>query len=403
MPRKKLGKNEAIDPLPSVVNLLQMAIPNSMIALAAERAWVEIDAQALAHNIQALHALLGPQTALMAVIKANAYGHGAVRVAKVAQQQGVEYFGVATVPEGVELRQAGIVKPILVMGAVHSPPQIEAITHWNLEPTLCTPEQALRFSQALSSPLSVHLKLDTGMSRLGHPWQQSADFIQFVQGLPWLNIVSLYSHLATADAPDQSFMKIQQERFDCAVAAAYPQAATQPRLHLANSAGTLFSPVLHYDMVRIGLALYGIYPGPQFRTAIDLKPAMQVRARIVQVKTLAAGTGVSYNHRFIAPHELRAAVVGIGYADGVPRNLSNRMQVSIHGQRVPQIGTITMDQLIVDVTDLPQVKVGDTVTLLGQDGDTVILADEWADALGTIPYEIVCGFQPRLPRMDCPE
>jgi alanine racemase len=367
--------------------------------LACERAWVEINPTALTHNIRAFQSLLQPNTMLMAVIKADAYGHGAVRVAQWAEQLGVHYFGVATIPEGIELREAGIIQPIMILGAAQSRSQVEAIAHWQLEPTLCTVEQALLFSKVLSEPLSVHLKIDTGMARLGYPWQQGEEFVTQVQDLPRLEIASVYSHLATADTPDPSFMKEQQKRFEQVIERSRAAGVTIPALHLSNSAGTLFSQAFHYNMVRVGLSLYGIYPGPQFKDAIALQPVMQVRARITQVKNLAAGVGVSYNHRFVTPSEMRVAVVGIGYADGVPRTLSNYMKVLLRGKRVQQLGAITMDQLMIDVSEVPEVQVGEVVTLLGCDRDAAILAEEWADLLGTIPYEIVCGFQQRLPRI----
>jgi alanine racemase len=377
-----------------------MAVSDPMNALATERAWIEVDGGAIAHNIRALQSLLKPGTDLLAVVKANAYGHGAVQVATLAQQLGVQYFGVATVPEGIELRQAGIQASILVMGAVQTRVQIEAIAQWNLEPTLCHPDQAKIFSEVLTAPLSVHLKLDTGMSRLGYPWEQGVDFIGQVTALPILNIASIYSHLATADAPDPGFMKEQQARFESVIGQLRTAGIPIPALHLANSAGTLFSPALHYDRVRVGLSLYGIYPGRQFEAVIDLKPAMQVRARIVQIKDLPPGVGVSYGHRYVTSKPCRVATVSIGYADGVPRNLSNRMQVLVRGQRMQQLGIITMDQIVIDITDVYGVAVGEVVTLLGQDGDRHILAEEWAQLLDTIPYEIVCGFQQRLPRIE---
>jgi alanine racemase len=362
-----------------------------------DRAWVEIDIDAIARNIRAIQRLLQPKTAMMAVIKADAYGHGALQVANLAQDLGVQYLGVATVLEGVTLRQAGITHPIAILGAAQSRAEIEAIAHWNLEPTLCSTAQANLFSEVLKTPLSVHLKIDTGMSRLGPLWTEGAAFIEHVQQLPWLAVASIYSHLATADDLDPSFMKEQQTRFDQVIQES--KLRDRPAFHLSNSAGTLFSPAFHYDMVRVGLALYGIYPGPQFRDAVDeLRPAMQVRARIAHVKTLPAGVGVSYGHRFVTSSECKIATLGIGYADGVPRNLSTRMHVLLQGRRVPQVGTITMDQLMIDVSEISEVQVGDVATLIGQDGDATILAEEWSDLLGTIPYEIVCGFRQRLPR-----
>jgi alanine racemase len=195
-------------------------------------------------------------------------------------------------------------------------------------------------------------------------------------------------------------MKEQQARFENVIEQLSTAGIPIPALHLANSAGTLFSPALHYDRVRVGLSLYGIYPGPQFEGVIDLKPAMQVRARIVQIKDVPPGVGVSYGHRYVTSKPIRIATVSIGYADGVPRNLSNRMQVLVKGQQVPQLGVITMDQIVIEITDVSDVNLGEVVTLLGQDSDRHILAEEWSQLLDTIPYEIVCGFQQRLPRIE---
>ncbi|AKG22862.1 alanine racemase [Calothrix sp. 336/3] len=370
----------------------------------SQRAWVEIDLAALSDNVQQLLSKLSVGTQLMAVVKADAYGHGAVTVAQTAIAAGANWLGVATVPEGIQLREAGIKSPILVLGATYTPEQIHAIAHWNLQPTLCSPKQALVFADTLedihyTAPLSVHIKLDTGMSRLGTSWQQAAEFVQLVQRLPRLQIASVYSHLATADSEDQTIMRRQQQRFQEAIAQIASLGIEVPCLHLANSAATLSDENLHYDMVRAGLLVYGLYPANHLRSAIALKPVMQVKARVTQVKTIARGDGVSYGHQFIAPREMTIAVVGIGYADGVPRNLSQKMQVLIHGQFVPQIGTITMDQLMIDISTLPHVQEGDIVTILGQEGDKCISADDWAHQLKTISWEILCGFKHRLPRV----
>ncbi|MDZ8051449.1 MAG: alanine racemase [Aulosira sp. ZfuVER01] len=369
-----------------------------------QRAWVEIDLAALSHNIRQLVGLLSPRTQLMAVVKADAYGHGAVTVAQTALESGASWLGVATVPEGIQLREGGIKAPILILGATHTPEQIHAIAHWKLQPTLCSPKQALVFSDTLEamnygSPLPVHIKLDTGMSRLGTNWQQAGEFLQLVQRLPRLAIASIYSHLATADSPDTTILKKQHRRFEEAIAQIKAMGIEPPCLHLANSAATLADSALHYDIVRVGLAVYGLYPSPHLQNKVNLQPVLQVKARVTQVKTIAPGTGVSYGHQFIAPGELRLAVVGIGYADGVPRNLSNKMQVLIRGQRVPQIGTITMDQLMVDVSTIPDIQEGEVVTLLGIQGKEKISADDWAEKLNTISWEILCGFKHRLPRV----
>jgi alanine racemase len=365
---------------------------------------VEIDLAALSHNVQQLRQFLSPHTQLMAVVKADAYGHGAVTVAQTALQSGASWLGVATVPEGIQLREAGVKAPILILGATHTPEQIHAIAHWQLQPTLCSPKQALVFSNLIEANnytyrIPVHVKLDTGMSRLGTNWQQASEFVQLVQSLPHLKIASVYSHLATADSPDPTVMQLQHQRFQEAIAQLKALGIKPPCLHLANSAATLSDKALHYDMVRAGLVIYGLYPAMHLRSQINLKPVLQVRARVTQVKTIAAGTGVSYDHQFIAEQEMRLAVVGIGYADGVPRNLSNKMQALIRGQRVQQIGAITMDQLMVDISTLPDIQEGEVVTLLGQDGKQQISADDWANQLNTISWEILCGFKHRLPRV----
>lgn len=370
------------------------------------RAWVEINFQALHHNVQQFKGLLAPHTQLMAVVKADAYGHGATTVAQVALQAGASWLGVATVPEGIELRTAGIQAPIMVMGAVNSTEEMQAVAHWRLQPTLVMPKQALMFSDALSRlgvaaarPIQAHLKLDTGMSRLGFPWAEAVDFVRFVQQLPHINICSIYSHLATADSPDPTIMNQQNQRFAAAVSQLRQQQLLPSRLHLANTAATLANPTLHYDMVRIGLGLYGLYPAPHLAHQVELKPVMQVKARITHLKEVPTGTGISYGHQYVTPEPTRIAVVGIGYADGVPRALSNQVQVIVKGKLAQQIGAITMDQLMLDVSHIPDLQEGDIVTLLGQDGAHHLTADGWAALTNTISWEILCGFKHRLPRI----
>lgn len=372
------------------------------------RAWVEINLSALAHNVQQIKALLPEGTDLMSVVKADAYGHGAVTVACTALASGATWLGVATVPEGIELRQAGLDAPILVMGAVNDPEEVRAIAHWRLQPTIVNPKQALVFSETLadqpSVSIPVHLKLDTGMSRLGFSWTQAVELARFVQQLPQLKTVSVYSHLATADSPDPTVMEQQHARFEAAIAALKTANLLPPRLHLANSAATLAVTTgahrtLHYDMVRVGLCTYGLYPAPHLQLAADLQPVLEVKARITHIQNIEPGAGVSYSHKFVAQRPMKIATVGIGYADGIPRILSNQMEVIVHNQRIRQIGAITMDQLMLDVSNLENVQEGDVVTLLGQVGEHRLSADQWAEMAGTISWEILCGFKHRLPRI----
>ena len=361
----------------------------------------------------------------MSVIKADAYGHGAVTVAQVALASGATWLGVATVPEGIELRKAGIDAPTLVMGAVNEPGEMRAIARWQLQPTIVNPKQALIFSETLASywrdtgtgaentntgesmAVPVHLKLDTGMSRLGFDWRHPVEFVRLVWQLPHLEPASLYSHLATADSPDPAIMQLQHERFEWAISALKREALLPPKLHLANSAAALADPALHYDMVRVGLATYGLYPAPHLETKVDLRPVLVLKARITHIKQIEPGTGVSYGHRFVATQPMKIAIVGIGYADGVPRILSNHLKCVVSDgnatpeeyRLVPQIGSITMDQLMLDVSGLETVQVGDVVTLIGQAGEHLLSADRWAEIAQTISWEILCGFKHRLPRV----
>ncbi len=373
------------------------------------RAWVEINLSALAHNVRQIKALLPAGTDLMSVVKADAYGHGAVMVARTALSAGATWLGVATVPEGIELRQAGIDAPILVMGAVNDPDEVRAIAQWNLQPTIVNPKQALVFSETLAAgddnaSIPVHLKLDTGMSRLGFSWKRAVELARFVQQLPHLQTASVYSHLATADSLDPTVMLLQHERFRVAIASLARENLLPPRLHLANAAATLSTALnpefsMHYDMVRVGLCTYGLYPALHLRSAVDLRPVLEVKARITHIKEIEPGDGVSYGHKFVAQQRMKIAIVGIGYADGVPRLLSNQMDVIVSGQRVRQIGAITMDQLMLDVSTLPGVQEGDVVTLLGEEAGYRLSADQWAAMTGTISWEILCSFKHRLPRI----
>jgi alanine racemase len=287
----------------------------------------------------------------------------------------------------------------LILGATYTTEQIEAVAHWQLQPTLGSVDAARLYSQTLKDNLPVHLKLDTGMSRLGLSWQQAIEFVQLVHNLPHLQIASIYSHLATAESLDQTVMNLQQQRFETAINQLADINLPVPCKHLANSAATLTDPSLHYDLVRVGLAVYGLYPATSLQSAVNLKPVLQVKARITQVKTIMPQTGVSYGHKFISDRPTLIAVVGIGYADGVPRNLSNQMIVIIRGKKVPQIGAITMDQLMLDVSVIPDLEPGEIVTLLGIDGNEQISADDWAKQLNTISWEILCSFKHRLPRI----
>ena len=367
-----------------------------------QRAWIEIDLDALAHNVKSIKSFLNPATKLMAVVKADAYGHGAITVAQTVIANGADYLAIATLAEGVELRLAGITVPILILGAINAVEDIKAVARYELEPTICNIEQAKTFDRTLAEigVIPVHLKLDTGMSRLGTNWQQANSLVASFESLSNLKIASIYSHFATADESDRTIVNLQHQRFKDAIARLNSAGYIPPQLHLANSAATLSDRSCHYDMVRVGLALYGLYPAPHLRHSLDLKPVLQVKAKIAQVKTIPAGEGVSYGRRFITQKDTKVAVVGIGYADGIPRNLSNRLQAIVAGKLVPQIGSITMDQLMLDVDKIDNIQPGDIVTFIGHQNNLAITAENWADKLDTISWEILCSFKHRLPRIN---
>ena len=370
-----------------------------------QRAWVEVSEAAIESNAVRLCRSLAPGCALMAVVKADGYGHGAVPVARAAAAGGASSFGVATLQEGVELREAGLRQPVLVLGNLTQPEELRTCLHWQLMPTLSSMREALlcqNLAAGSGRPMAVQLKLDTGMARLGAPWQEGRRIVDAINALEAVHLAGVYSHLADADAPGSGLDPLtaqQQQRFEQVLAALGQAGLGAGCRHLANSAGTLRTPQLHYDMVRVGLALYGQRPAPHLGEGLDLQPAMQVRARVSLIREVPAGVGVSYGHRFITQRPSRLAVLGIGYADGVPRLLSNRLQVLHRGRRLPQVGAITMDQLVLDATDAPDLDQGSVVTLLGRDGAERIDPLAWSEPCGTIPWEILCGFKHRLPRL----
>ena len=373
--------------------------------LERHRAWVEVDIEAIRHNAATLMGHLAPGSSLMAVVKADGYGHGALPVARAALAGGASCLGVATLGEGIELRQAGIQAPVLVLGNLSQAEELRSCLRWQLMPTVSGMREALLCQNLASGSARVmplQLKLDTGMARLGADWQEGPRLVAAIRELDAVQLAGVYSHLASADVPpdaDDGVTAEQQRRFDAVLQSLAEQGLDPGSRHLANSAGTLRDRSLHYDQVRVGLALYGHSPASHLAASLPLRPAMRLHARVSLIREVAAGVGVSYGHRFRTQRPSRLAVVGIGYADGVPRLLSNQLEVLFGGQRLPQVGTITMDQLVLDATDCPSLDVGAVVTLLGSDGDQAIQPQEWSERCGTIPWEILCGFKHRLPRL----
>lgn len=346
----------------------------------------EIDLAAVRHNVSTLAALVEP-AAMCTVVKADAYGHGDVPVAEAALEAGASWLAVALVEEGVRLREAGLDAPILLL----SEPSLGdagEVARWRLTPTAYRPGFISALAEAAHEPLDVHIKLDTGMHRVGAPAEMLADLIGALH--PPLRLGAIWTHFSVADE-DPEFTDAQIERFRMAVA------GLNVPLHLANTAGAVLFPRARADLVRVGLGTYGLHPCHETRQVVDLRPAMRVVSQVAYVRRLPSGSRPSYGRRRPLSTESTVVTVPIGYADGMPRLLSDSGAVLIGGQRRPLAGTVTMDQIVVDMGDDP-VEVGDEVVLIGRQGDEEITADEWAGLVGTISYEIVCAIGPRVPR-----
>lgn len=366
-------------------------------------AWVEIDTDAIKANFAAIRRQLGPKQKVMAVVKANAYEHGALVLAPLLLDQGADALGVAILDEALELRQAGITAPILVFGPTEAT-HAETLVAQGIDQTVFSYEAALALSQAaqkLGKPARIHIAIDSGMGRIGFlPSPEAVDEIVRILNLPGLTYQGLFTHFATADEADKTYTQMQVKRFEQMRQALEGRGYVAKVTHTANSAATIDLPDTYYDMARPGIIIYGIYPSDHVQqTLISLAPAMKWKARITHVKTLAGGESISYGRHYTTDGPRKIATLPIGYEDGYTRLFSNKAEVLIHGQRAPVVGSICMDQCMVDVTDIPDVCVGDEVVLLGKSGDDTISAEELARLIGTIPYEIVVMASRRLPRV----
>ncbi|MEB3205062.1 MAG: alanine racemase [Candidatus Sericytochromatia bacterium] len=364
-------------------------------------AWLEIDLAAYRHNVAAMRRWLAPHTHLMAVIKADGYGAGALPLARVAVEAGADRLAVATVGEGIRLRQAGIRHPILLLSLVPAEAWATALRN-GLELTMSAPAdlEALATTareSGLQAP--VHLKVDTGMARVGTEPGAVGKMLSQVLGTEGLDLVGLSSHLASADDPDPASMRKAQESFRRVVLAhAWPAGTLR---HLANSAATLRAPECHWDMVRPGLLLHGLVPGVPVPSGLDLRPVWTLRARLMQVRSVSSGTRVGYGERHTVDAPTRLGVLPVGYADGLPRSLEGRAQVLVGGRPRPIVGAISMDQVVADLGpgDLAEFPVGTEAVLVGRQGAATLDVADLARDAGTIPYEILTGFGRRLPRV----
>ena len=363
-----------------------------------DHTYVKIDLGQIARNFSAVQEKAG--VPVMAVVKADAYGHGAIQVARLLQGK-CAFFGVSSMLEALELRKAGLQEPILILGRTPVSAFPDAIRE-NIRPTIFCHEDALALSDAaekLGATARFHFAVDTGMGRIGfQPTAESADLCAKIAHLPGLLAEGLFSHFATADCADLSRAHQQAQTFDNYDAMLKARGVEIPIRHLDNSAGLMNFPC-KYEMVRSGIVTYGMYPSDEVNPCLlDIQPALQWISHVTHVKTLPAGCPISYGGTYVTTGTTTVATVPIGYADGYRRSLSNRFYVLIHGKKAPILGRICMDQMMVDVTDIADVKLGDAVTLVGTDGDATITMEEISAQADSFNYEFVCGISRRVPR-----
>jgi len=359
-----------------------------------------VDLGAIAHNVREIRKAIGQRRRLMAVVKADGYGHGAVKVAQAALGHGADYLGVALPGEAKELRLAGIEAPILVLGAIE-PEQAREVIEARAEQTVCTVETAQALDHAGAEAgmhVDVHIKVDTGMGRIGVAPEDVLEFARAIGGLKQIRVKGLFSHFSVADEADKAFSRRQMGIFD-QVVETLAQAGIKTSLkHMANSAAVLDLPQSYYDMVRPGIMIYGLYPSEHVGRSIPIIPAMTFKTKILFLKKVPPGTPISYGRTYHTEKQSLVATLPVGYADGYSRLLSNRGEVMVGGIRAPVVGRVCMDMIMVDVTHIPDVSVGDEVVLFGEKPS----ADEIARLTGTISYEVVCGVSRRVPRAYIP-
>ncbi|WNR43869.1 alanine racemase [Paenibacillus roseipurpureus] len=369
--------------------------------------WVEISLDALRSNIEQFQKVLPAGMKQMAVVKADAYGHGAVEVSKEVLAAGVDYLGVAFFDEALELRNAGITAPILVLG--YTPPEginraralDVTIAVYSRDVLEALKEQSRKPENATQKKLKIHIKLDTGMGRLGlHTEADAIPFIEEALTLPNVEVEGLFTHYANADEVDKTYTLEQYARFERIVSYFTDQGVAFPYIHAGNSAAAIDLPGLTYSMVRLGISMYGLYPSKDVdQSKIELKPVLSLKTGIVHLKTLPAGSGVSYGTIYHTKGDERIGTLPIGYADGYSRMLSGKAEVLVRGKRVPIVGRICMDQCMINVTDVPDVQALDEVVLIGEQEGERISAEDVADQLGTINYEIICMISHRVARV----
>ena len=367
------------------------------------RCYAEVSLKAIGHNIAQVKKRLRPGVKLLAVIKADAYGHGAVRVGKYLEDQ-VDYFAVATAEEAMELREQGIRLPVLVLGYI-SPEQYGEILDYDITQTVYSLEIAEKLSEAsvkAGCRTKIHAALDTGMTRIGfHITEEEADRIAAISRLPGLELEGMFTHFSCVDQKDKTYCGLQLEKFRRMEGMLRERGVEIPVKHICNSAGIMEFDDYRFDMVRSGIVTYGLYPSEEVdKSRLPLIPALSWKSRVIHVQDVEPGLGVSYGATYTTEGPCtRIATVSAGYADGYPRALSNKGRVLIHGRYAPILGRVCMDQMMVDVSHIPDVKVEDTVTLIGREGDRGITMEEVADPACRFNYEMACGISKRVPRI----
>lgn len=368
------------------------------------RVYAKIDLDAVEHNIEAMHCLLKTDTKILAVVKTDGYGHGAVDVAHTIESFDYLYgFAVATAEEAFILRRNGIKKPILILGYVF-PEHYLMLAEWEIRPTVFTLEMAQQLSKAAKAEgrvLPIHIKIDTGMGRIGMQVnEENAKMVAQIASLEHIMVEGIFTHFAKADESDKHSALAQLEQFQTMIKLIEQEGVKIPYHHCSNSAGLLDLPQANMDLVRAGISLYGLWPSKEVqKNQIRLQPALELKSHVVYVKELEAGRSISYGGIYTTKGTEKIATIPVGYGDGYPRSLSNQGYVLIHGQKAPIRGRVCMDQFMVDVTHIPDVKIGDTVTLVGIDGGLRITLEELGELSGRFHYEFACCLGKRIPRL----
>jgi alanine racemase len=371
-----------------------------------QRAWIEIRGKAIEKNVRTLRSKLSKNCQFMAVVKADGYGHDAKVVSEYAIKGGASQLGVATLKEGIKLRSSGVKKPILILGNLYSKNDLFVSFKNDLMPTLSSIRECLicnNIGKHFGLKFSLHLKVDTGMSRLGFEPNKFVQQFAKIKSFENISIEGIYSHLSSADEKNSlnpnSSTQLQKYKFQKLLKQINVARNQNIKIHLANSAGMLLNKDFHFNMVRVGLSMYGYSPLAKIDNDLSLEPVLFLKVKVAFIRIIEKGVSVSYGGKFVSSRKTKLAVLSIGYADGIPRNLSGKINVIHNNKLYPQVGSITMDQMMVDITGSNEIKIGSTVVLLGSDGEKTISPLEWARKSNTIPWEILCSFKNRLPRV----